>query len=116
MRGRSAMRGRSTMRGTADRDGRFGLIGTDHMSSVLGRRYDAFADSSRGIGIGRRQNHEEFLAAEAGDQVRLAGVAAQDMCGPLQNAVTYRPAEFIVDRLEIVEVRERNAQRPSVTG
>ena len=92
------------------------MMRTDHVTGVAKRHHDALADAVRRIGISRRQNHDEFFAAVARDHVGLAGVAAQNARGRLQDSIAGLVSEVFIQQLEVVEIDERDAQWPFVAG
>ncbi len=70
------------------------------------------AIAARGAGIGARQDHREFVAAEA-DHDRIGGHRLGDPSGEGgEGPVAGLVAERVVDGLEIVEIDEQQPDRP----
>ena len=84
-------------------------LALDELAQLLAQRR-AFLD----VGLG--QDQHEFLAAVASDQVAGAEVFGDGLGDAAQDRVTCGVAIRVVDRLEVVDVDERDAERSSVAG
>ena len=100
--------------GDADRDG-----GADRLArrldvvELLGdRAADPLGDLQRLLGRRLGQQDRELLAAEAGRDVVVAQLGAEDLGDPLQHRVAGEVAVRVVDLAEQVEVGHDQRQRP----
>ena len=84
-------------------------LALDELAQLLAQRR-AFLD----VGLG--QDQHEFLAAVAADQVAGAEVLGDRLGDAAQDDVARGVAVRVVDGLEVVDVDERDAQRPLVAG
>ena len=84
-------------------------LALDELAQLLAQRR-AFLD----VGLG--QDQHEFLAAVAADQVAGAEVFGDGLGDAAQDRVAGGVAIRVVDRLEVVDVDERDAQRSPVAG
>ncbi|MNM92376.1 hypothetical protein D3C81_1047080 [compost metagenome] len=62
------------------------------------------------------KHQEELVAAQARDQVAIAGAVAQACCYLLQHGVTGGMAKGVVDRLEVVQVQQQQGQWRRITA
>ena len=69
------------------------------------------ATSRAPLGVGVGQQHDELVAAVAGDDVVVAQLAAHRLGDRAQDVVPGQVAVLVVDRLEVVEVEQQAGQR-----
>ena len=69
-----------------------------------------------GLPLGRADQREELVAAEAGERRRRRGVVAQPLGDLDQQRVADGVAEAVVDALEVVEVDEHDRDRLAGRG
>ena len=84
-----------------------GLIGQG--AGLPHRDEHALHDAFRARHCSVRQDEQEFLAADAAENVRLAHMALQRDGEVLQHGVTDAVTEAVVDVFEIVDVEDREA-------
>ncbi len=77
---------------------------------------DALADRKGAFAAGIGQDQREFVPAEPRDDVRFAGAAADDGGGLDERAAAAQMAVTVVNRLEPVEIDEKQRQGPAATG
>src|SRR4051812_20150947 len=77
----------------------------------LDRRAHALGHQSGSIHMGAGQNHQEFLAAEAPEDVDAAQPLAGDVRQFLQHRIAGGVAERVVDRLEVVDIEKADGER-----
>ena len=86
--------------------------GADTVPRLLPDRLaDALAGRERGLRVGERHQREELLAAAAHDDVGGAQDIAEQLRRPHQHLVAGAVAVAVVDRLEVVEVDDGDAEQ-----
>ena len=100
--------------GDADRDGRADRLARrlDVEQPRRRRPADPLGDLDRLLGRRLRQQDRELLAAEAGRNVVVAELRAEDLRDPLQDGVAGEMAVGVVDVAQQVEVGHDQRQRP----
>ena len=74
-----------------------------------GKRCTHALGRNGGFGCGAWQESDEFLAAQAADNVGGAERLARDLGEELQHCITGRVSASVVDGLEVVEVEDEHA-------
>ena len=72
---------------------------------------DVLGDGARHLDLPVRQDHHEFLAAVAAEDVLVAELRIDDLGDLLQAVVAAGVAQLVVDRLEMVDIDEQHRQR-----
>ncbi len=103
------------VRGHPDRDRhREVALHADVVACLLKRTHDPLADRLEQRVVRVREHEHEFLAAVARDDVRRAHVGLEDVRRRHEDLIADRVTERVVDRLEAIEIRERDAERRAV--
>ena len=88
-----------------------------HLHRLAGDRgTDAAAEGVQLVPGHRPEHHQEFLAAPADHVVAFARQHAQAVCDGLQDVVAGLVAVAVVDRLEVVDVEQRERQHVHAGG
>ena len=96
----------------ADARARIDVLAVDVERTLEGRRGRAPATSAASVeSVDAVEQDGELVAAEAGDRVGRAHRRLQPPRDLLEDGVAGRVAEAVVDRLEVVEVDEHDADR-----
>ena len=78
------------------------------------RQPQAFGQDLAGLNVRIRRQHNEFLAAVAGQDVGLARVGFQPLGGLLEHVIAEEVAVVVVDGFEVVYVHQDDDQREPV--
>ena len=81
------------------------------MARLAEGAHDALANRFQQRILGVREHEDELLTAITGDDVGAAHVGFENVRRRHEDLVTHRVPVRIVDRLEFVEIRERDAER-----
>lgn len=73
---------------------------------------DFFGDFLRGLAVGVFQQNDEFFTAPAADDIGMAQATLQIAGEPDQYLIAGHVPVSIVQRLEVVEVKQQSGQRP----
>ena len=62
------------------------------------------------------EHHDEFVAAKAGDGVAFANAGGEPLCHMLKKQIANVVAQRVVERLEVIEIKEQQSALASAAG